>query len=190
MSFELLDAQFWHIHDREKAPHLRAARNTYIDIITLSSIFSLCTVFIYQSLIMFYRDHLKLALNIHSRNSHCSTRAGKRYLFHLLFKPAYHLKVSELPWWLKWLSVCLQCGRPGFDPWVRKIPWRRKWQSTPVLLPGKSHGQRSLVGYSPWGHKLKTKFLPHIYQSTTATNANIEKEGQPAGESEAHSLLL
>ena len=34
-----------------------------------------------------------------------------------------------------------------------EVPWRRKWQSTPVLLPGKSHGQRSLVGYSPWGHK-------------------------------------
>ena len=50
-------------------------------------------------------------------------------------------------------SICLQCGRPGFDPWVRKIPWRRKWQPTPVLLPGKSHGQRSLVGYSPWGHQ-------------------------------------
>ena len=40
-----------------------------------------------------------------------------------------------------------------FDPWVGKIPWRKKWQSTPVLLPGKSHGQRSLVGYSPWGRK-------------------------------------
>ena len=33
------------------------------------------------------------------------------------------------------------------------FPWRRKWQSTPGLLPGKSHGQRSLVGYSPWGRK-------------------------------------
>ena len=41
--------------------------------------------------------------------------------------------------------------RPRFDPWVRKIFWRRKWQPTPVLLPRKSHGQRSLVGYSPWG---------------------------------------
>ena len=40
-----------------------------------------------------------------------------------------------------------------FSPWVRKIPWRRKWHPTPVLLPGKSHGRRSLVGYSPWGHK-------------------------------------
>ena len=38
----------------------------------------------------------------------------------------------------------------GFDTCVRKIPWRRKWQHTPVFLPGKSHGQRSLVSYSPW----------------------------------------
>ena len=50
-------------------------------------------------------------------------------------------------------SICLECWRPGFDPWVGKIPWRRKWQPTPVLLPGESHGGRSLVGYSPWGRK-------------------------------------
>ena len=41
----------------------------------------------------------------------------------------------------------------GFNPWVGKILWRRKWQPTPVFLPGESHGQRSLVGYSPWGCK-------------------------------------
>ena len=40
-----------------------------------------------------------------------------------------------------------------FDSWVRKILWRRKWQPTPVFTPGKSHGQRSPVGYSPWGCK-------------------------------------
>ena len=57
-----------------------------------------------------------------------------------------------LPWWLTWLSVCLKCGRPRFDPWVRKIPWRRKWQPSPVFLPGESHGW-SLAGYSPWGRK-------------------------------------
>ena len=39
-----------------------------------------------------------------------------------------------------------------FDPWIRKIPWRRKWPPTPVFSPRESHGQRSLVGYSPWGH--------------------------------------
>ena len=44
-------------------------------------------------------------------------------------------------------SIC------GFDPWVGKIPWSRKWQPTPVFLPGECHGQRSLVGCSPWGHK-------------------------------------
>ena len=46
-----------------------------------------------------------------------------------------------------------QCRRRRFDSWVRKIPWRRKWQFTPVFLPGKFHGQRSLAGCSPWGHK-------------------------------------
>ena len=40
-----------------------------------------------------------------------------------------------------------------FDAWVRKIPWNRKWQPTSVFLPGKSHGHKSLAGYSPWGHK-------------------------------------
>ena len=44
-------------------------------------------------------------------------------------------------------------ARCGFGPWVRKNPWRRKWQPTPVFLPGKSHGQRSLADYSPWGCK-------------------------------------
>ena len=39
----------------------------------------------------------------------------------------------------------------GFNPWVGKFLWRREWQSTPVFLPGESHGQRNLAGYSPWG---------------------------------------
>ena len=49
-------------------------------------------------------------------------------------------------------SPC-QCKRLRFDPWVGKIPWRRQWQPTPVFLPGKSHRQRSLVGYSLRGCK-------------------------------------
>ena len=48
---------------------------------------------------------------------------------------------------------CRRHKRCRFDPWVGKIPWRRKWQPTPAFLPGKFHGQRSLVGYRPWGHK-------------------------------------
>ena len=49
--------------------------------------------------------------------------------------------------------MCLQCKRLKFDPWVRKIPWRREWLLTPVFLPEEFHGQRSLVGYNPQGHK-------------------------------------
>ena len=58
-----------------------------------------------------------------------------------------------LPWWFRGQSLCLQCRRPGFDPWVKKIPWRRNWQPTSVFLPGESHGWRSLVGYNPRGRK-------------------------------------
>ena len=67
---------------------------------------------------------------------------------------------------------------PGFDPWVGKIPWRREWQSTPVLLPGKFHQWKSLVGYSPWDckesdmteqlHSLNNKYsldCIHLYNS-------------------------
>ena len=58
-----------------------------------------------------------------------------------------------LPWWLRRERRCLQCRRCGFDPWVGKIPWRRERLLTPVFLPGESHGQRSLAGCSPWGHR-------------------------------------
>ena len=50
-------------------------------------------------------------------------------------------------------SQCRSLRRCRFDPWVWKIPWRRAWQPTPVFVSGESHGQRSLVGYSPWGRK-------------------------------------
>ena len=60
--------------------------------------------------------------------------------------------IEGLPQWLRRWRICLQCRRPRFDPWVGKI-WRRDWQPAPVFLPGEFHGQRSLDGYSPWGHK-------------------------------------
>ena len=69
---------------------------------------------------------------------------------------------SQRSQWLKKKKIPLASRRYGFDPWVRKIPWRRKWEPIPVFLPGKSRGQRSLVGHSPWsckrvGHDLGTK---------------------------------
>ena len=62
---------------------------------------------------------------------------------------------------LRWLSSssssvkesACQCRKHVFNPWIGKIPWRREWLPTPVCLPGEFHGQRSLVGYDPWGQK-------------------------------------
>ena len=67
--------------------------------------------------------------------------------------------------WLRWYRICLQCGRPEFHPWLGKIPWIREWLHTPVFLPGEFHGQRSLVGYSPWDSKEsnKTEKLTHTH---------------------------
>ena len=72
--------------------------------------------------------------------------------------------VDSVPSPLRWLRVkesACQCRRCGFDPWMGKTPWIRKWPSTPVFLPGKSHGQRGLASCSPWshrvGHNLTTK---------------------------------
>ena len=48
---------------------------------------------------------------------------------------------------------CRRCRRHGFHSWIGKIPWNRKWQLAPVFLPRKSHGQRRLLGYCPWGCK-------------------------------------
>ena len=62
-----------------------------------------------------------------------------------------------------------------FSPWVGKIPWRRAWQPTLVFLPGKSHGQRSPLGYSPWGHKESemTEATEHSTQKNTYTKNKI-----------------
>ena len=62
----------------------------------------------------------------------------------------------------------------GFSPWVGKIPWKMTWQPTPVFLPGKFHGHRSLAGYSPWGHKEldTTKATSH-----THTHTHLPKSG-------------
>ena len=66
------------------------------------------------------------------------------------FNTYYHLL-----WQSHKESTC-QCKRHkrlDLIPEWGRFPWSKKWQPTPVFLPGKFHGQRSLVGYSPWGHK-------------------------------------
>ena len=71
---------------------------------------------------------------------------------------------------------CRRCKRHRFDPWVRKIPWRRKWQPAPVLLPGKSHGQRSLADYSPWDCK-KSDTTEQLHFSQSPFTLSSEAKG-------------
>ena len=63
----------------------------------------------------------------------------------------------------------------GFNPWVGRIPWKREWQPTPVILPGEFHGQRSLAGYSPWGHKESgtTEQLTHVPLEARASESEV-----------------
>ena len=71
------------------------------------------------------------------------------FIFIQIFKSLY----LGLPLWLSSKEPTCQCRRHGFDFWVGKIPGRRKWKPTPVFLPGKSHGQRHIVGYIPRPHR-------------------------------------
>ena len=75
--------------------------------------------------------------------------------------------------------VCGKHRRHRFHPWVKEVPWRRAWHPAPVFLPGGLYGQRSLAGYSPWGHKeldtteqltLSASLSPIFLKSTTFNN--------------------
>ena len=69
-----------------------------------------------------------------------------------IFVP-YHCCGLPCPGGLDGKESACNAGDLSLIPELRRFPWRRTWQPTPVFLPGESHGQRSLVGYSPWGHK-------------------------------------
>ena len=78
------------------------------------------------------------------------------------------------PWFLIQQRMCLQCEGPGFKLWVGNIPWRRELLPSPVFLPEKFHGQKSLVGYIPRGHKESD--LPEQLSSHTLLRVgNIKK---------------
>ena len=100
-----------------------------------------------------------------------------------------YLNDSGLPSGKESACQCRKCKRRRLVPWVWKTPWRRAWLPTPGFLPGKSHGQRSLVGYSPWSRQ----------ESDTTEHANFEfwvfecvsgggKEKHPGGVSLSLSL--
>ena len=71
----------------------------------------------------------------------------------MIYRRAWSL--TALSWWLSSKESTCQCRRCGFNSWFGKIPWRRKWHPTPVFLPRKSHGQRSLAGFSLRGRRVR-----------------------------------
>ena len=74
--------------------------------------------------------------------------------------------------------LCRRPKRHGFNPWVRKIsqalgpPWRKAWQPTPAFLPGESHGQGSLAGYSPWDHRVGHNYSDLADRKSTRLNSS------------------
>ena len=74
---------------------------------------------------------------------------SKSYLHDVKAKQNSYTLAIRLPWWLRWSRICLQCRKPGFDPWDGKIGVGNLLP-TPVFLPGQSHGLRSLAGYGSW----------------------------------------
>ena len=112
-----------------------------------------------SSVPFFSRFHIYMCVNIwyfslwfHSVwNSLCMTDSRSLHITanDLIFFPFYGWVIFHgLPWWLSWLRIRLQCGKPGFNPWVGKIPWRRERLLTPVFWPGEFHRL-----YNPWGCK-------------------------------------
>ena len=107
------------------------------------------------------------------------------------------LRSCLLPRWLSSKEPACWCRRLGFDLWVVKISGRRKWQLTPVFLPGKFHGQRSLADYSPWdsqkvchewtmGHGTAHRFCLRMQAVLNAVHSRILVAGlQPLS---SHSL--
>ena len=80
---------------------------------------------------------------------------GHRHLVHyrLVGQALQPQVASQMAQWVKNWPAVQETQETRFDPWVGNIPWRRAWQFTPIPLPGESHGQRNLAGYSPWGHR-------------------------------------
>ena len=121
-------------------------------------------------------------------NKHTDTKVGKArgwmkwgiendiYTFY-----SVRYRLRDFPGGSDGKASVYNAGDPGLIPGLGRFPWRRKWQSTPVLLPGKSHGQRSPVGYSPWGCKESdTTEQLHFHFSVLSCDLNgkkIQKRG-------------
>ena len=163
-----LPASQWHITVSElssSAPRILREKDLLYDLLSgrlLSVSLRWASLQLRESACLLRKKNGLLGDNIWSLLAFCQRAALFRAagfavseLRHSVYVQIHKLGViiTWLPWRLSGKESSCHCRRHGFEPWVWKIPWRRKWQPTPVFLPGKSHWQRSLVGYSPWGCK-------------------------------------
>ena len=92
------------------------------------------------------------------RGGRLRRKMGEEGSQQLLLVGVWGSLLGWLPWWLSSKESPCQWRRCGFNTWVEKIHQRKKWQpTTPIFLPGKSHGQKSLAGHSPWGCRSPTR---------------------------------
>ena len=91
-----------------------------------------------------------LRARVRVRTLNCILLVGQRTGRYLHTKAPF---CFHRPLWHSGKESACQCRRWRFHPWVGKIPWSREWQLTPLFFAGKFRGQRSLAGYSSWGHK-------------------------------------
>ena len=96
----------------------------------------------------------------------CSPSGGPLFFVPICMQVCCSHEASQVTLMVKNLPTSAGDMSRAFDPWLVKIPWKRAWQSTPVFLPGESHGQRSLAGYCPWGHRVGHTWGDLAWQST------------------------
>ena len=96
-----------------------------------------------------------ILIQVRNKQNHCfSLRELVNIYFIIIAEIFDFLQLKyQLPKWFNGKESSCQCKRYEFDLWFGKILWRRQWQPTPIFFLGKSHGQRSLAGYSPWDVK-------------------------------------
>ena len=116
-------------------------------------IFIICSIGCWNPSCTTSRPVIQTSLHLSVHICREGVPTSQTFLEELIHCERKKICLAWLPRWLKGKESACQYRRCGSDPWVRKIPWRRRWQPTPVFLPGESHGQRSLVDYSPWGHR-------------------------------------
>ena len=116
-------------------------------------------------------------LYVSTKSSNIFHHNSNIYLLYKVVRAKNYSSIVYLSLVAQMVKICLQCGRPGFHPWVGKILWRRERLTTPAFSPGESHGERNLLGYSPQGLKESdtTEWLTHTQSAFRSMTPVLEE---------------